>query len=307
MSKETKKPDSKISEGGSSGSVDVFLHALVVINISDHQTREKVKNPKATSHRIFGALLGVQTGRIIHVYNSFEFLCTDVAGSMVINIDYLKTKRELFKKVFPNHDLLGWYSTGKEAKPQDLEIHKQLLEYNENPLYLVLDPLSQGERKELPLTIYETELKIINDEPTLRFAKINYKIETGEAERIAVDHVARVGGSIGQSMLVSHLSSMHNAIKMLYLRIKILVKLLESMKSGKIPPNHSLLRRISSLTNLLPAIDSPAFRQEFLNEYNDALLVTYLAGITKTSSTLNEMIEKFNITFDRHSRRRGFF
>jgi COP9 signalosome complex subunit 6 len=58
---------------------------------------------------------------------------------------------------------------------------------------------------------------------------------------------------------------MYNAIKMLHYRIKILIKLLEGIKSGKYPINHAILRRISSLTNLLPAIDNNTFKQEFVN------------------------------------------
>jgi COP9 signalosome complex subunit 6 len=71
----------------------------------------------------------------------------------------------------------------------------KMLEFNENPFYLLLDPLTTADRKELPITLYETEVKVVNDEPTLRFTKVPYKIETGEAERIAVDHIARVGAS----------------------------------------------------------------------------------------------------------------
>lgn len=107
--------------------------------------------------------------------------------------------------------------------------------------------------------------------------------------------------------VTSHLSSMHNAIKMLNIRIKSIVKYLEAVKAGKLSADQSVLRRLSSLVNLLPAIESANFNNEFLSEYNDALLVTYLASITKTSNSMNEMIDKFNITFDRHTRRRGFY
>jgi len=70
--------------------------------------------------------------------------------------------------------------------------------------------------------------------------------------------------------------------------------------------DEGILRQINALVQELPAIDTDKFKEDFLTEYNDALLVTYLASITKTSHAVNEMIEKFNITYDRHSRRRGF-
>jgi hypothetical protein len=37
--------------------------------------------------------------------------------------------------VFKNHDLLGWYSTGAECKPADIQIHNQV------PAHDVLQPL----------------------------------------------------------------------------------------------------------------------------------------------------------------------
>jgi COP9 signalosome complex subunit 6 len=136
-------------EGGSA--LDIALHPLVLINISDHYTRAKYsteeKNP-----RVIGALFGVQSGRNVEVTNSFELVYNIIEGAVVIDTDYLKAKQEqctlfafaplpsartdFFKNktifactvvtVFKNHDLLGWYSTGAECKPADIQIHNQV-------------------------------------------------------------------------------------------------------------------------------------------------------------------------------------
>jgi len=141
------------------------------------------------------------------------------------------------------------------------------------------------------------------------FSKVQYKIETGEAERIAVDHVAHVtptGGEAG-SQLTAHLMGTHNAIKMLHTKIKILKKFLEATAAGEVKPDHGLLRQIAGLCNLLPAIDTEAFKEDFFNEYNDALLVTYLSSITKGASMINDMVDRYNTAYDRQGRgRRGF-
>jgi len=57
-----------------------------------------------------------------------------------------------------------------------------------------------------------------------------------------------------------------------------------------------VLRDIKALVNRLPTMDGPDFKTDFLYEYNDALLITYLTTITKGSSLINEVMEKFNIT-----------
>src|SRR6185312_3094797 len=103
--------------------------------------------------------------------------------------------------------------------------------------------------------------------------------ETGEAERISVDHVAHLLSSSGAegSMLQAHLLGLHNAIKMLTMRVRIIVQFLEATSKGSVPPDHTLLRHVAALINQLPAIDSAKFKDDFVTEYNDALLVTYLA------------------------------
>jgi len=290
----------------SGGVLDVSLHPLTIINISDHFTREKIT--KGDSARVFGALIGSQKGRKVEIFDSFAFLLKNVNGSMVVDNEYFATKIEQFKKVFEDYELLGWYSTGKQVEPYDLEVHLQLMKFNESPLYLLLDPHPDPLSRELPIVLLEAELKIVDDHPTYRFGRVPYKIETTDAERIAVDHVARAGSSNEDaSKLTTHLLSMRNAIKMLNMRIKLIVRFLEAQKSQELPVDYSLLRRVNSLCHLLPVIDGDNFKQDFLNEYNDTLLTTYLAAITKASNSINELVDKFNITYDRHSRRRGFF
>jgi COP9 signalosome complex subunit 6 len=310
MDKEkTPTPGSVIEKEGGSA-LNISLHPLVIINISDHATRARMQSADGKSQpRVLGALFGVQSGRNVEIFNSFEIVYTDVEGALVIDTEYVKAKQEQFSLVFKNYDLLGWYSTGSECKPKDIEIHQQFIPFNESPLYLLLDPIaSKINTRGLPITLYESELRIINDEPTMLFSKVQYKIETGEAERIAVDHVAHVmptGGEAG-SQLTAHLMGTHNAIKMLHTKIKILKRFLEATATGGVKADHGLLRQIAGLCNLLPAIDTDAFKEDFLNEYNDALLVTYLSSITKGASIINDMVDRYNTAYDRQGRRRGF-
>jgi len=311
--KEEQKPDQKLVSGSvvdreGTGTTNLKLHPLVIINISDHWTRARVQGKKSNP-RVIGALVGVQTGRELEIYNSFELPYEVKDGHTIIKTEYLNKKQEQFKKVFKDYEFMGWYASGAGIVPADMEIHKQISEFNENPLYLQLNTQITTAQRELPINIYESELRIVDESPTQLFVKVPYKIETGEAERISVDHIARINptGGAGATQLASHMTAVFNAITMLNQRIKILMTFLDATKGGKIPTDHSLLRRIASLTNQLPAIDTQQFQQEFINEYNDALLIAYLSTMTKGANTVNEMIDKFNVTFERSSRRRGFF
>lgn len=64
-----------------------------------------------------------------------------------------------------------------------------------------MDPITAAKKttKELPIVIYESELHMIDENPTNLFVKVPYKIETGEAERLAVDHVAKITPTGGSS------------------------------------------------------------------------------------------------------------
>lgn len=84
--------------------------------------------------------------------------------------------------------MLGWYSTGDSPSADDLRIHQQLFAYNENPLFLQLSP-DAPTGKDLPLVIYESATEIVDNNQETLFVVAPYKVETGEAERVAVDHV----------------------------------------------------------------------------------------------------------------------
>lgn len=154
---------------------------------------------------VYGVLLGTQQGRDIEIQNSFEIRLDPPSSSSsapTINHAFLKSRQSQYKLVFPTLDLLGWYTIGDVPTPQDLEIHKQLLAYNETPLLIQLhQTVASFENAEvngeLPIRVYETVVEIVQGETTNFFVPAGYKIETGEAERIAVDHASKAGAESG--------------------------------------------------------------------------------------------------------------
>ncbi|KAH1108706.1 hypothetical protein J1N35_012474 [Gossypium stocksii] len=316
----------------SSSGLTFKLHPLVIVNISDHYTRVKSQlnippsltstSSAATSNnnnnnsnggennqqpppRVYGCVIGVQRGRTVEIFNSFELIYDPSTRSL--DRSFLEKKQELYKKVFPHFYVLGWYSTGSDAQESDMHFHKALMDINESPLYVLLNPAINPAQKDLPVTIYESELHVIDGVPQLIFVRSSYTIETVEAERISVDHVAHLkpSGGSAATQLAAQLTSLHSAIKMLNSRIRVLHQYLVGMQKGDIPCESSLLRQVSSLLRRLPAIESEKFQDDFLMEYNDTLLITYLAMFTNCSSTMNELVDKFNTAYDRHSRRGG--
>ena len=80
-----------ISPSAGSSDRQVKLHPLVLINISDHYTREKCRpegSPLYTgAQRVAGVLFGVQQGNTVDIYESFEMLYTRDSTSGILKFD----------------------------------------------------------------------------------------------------------------------------------------------------------------------------------------------------------------------------
>jgi COP9 signalosome complex subunit 6 len=283
------------------------LHPLVLINISDSWTRARIKT-KDKNPRVIGCLMGVQRGRDVEIFNSFELVYTvNAEGKMEIDQAFLTARKELFAQPYPTYDILGYYLTTSGLTPADLELNDQFHDVVDSPLVLVLDPLKAvPTAKRLPVDIYEAEIRAIDNKPRSVFAHLTYKIETGESERIAVDHIAHVRPvADGDSVLAAHLEGVQSAIQMLNLRVRNIQKFVDATLQGKVKKDHHLLRQISAMANMLPTIDSEDFRQEFLSEFNDSLLVTYLATVTKSCQLADDLSAKFSAAYGDKQKRRG--
>ena len=59
---------------------------------------------------------------------------------------------------------------------------------------MILDPESKGPstKKKLPISLYESELHMLNGVPKMIFVKAPFKIETSETEGIAIDHISKI-------------------------------------------------------------------------------------------------------------------
>ncbi|KAL1917839.1 uncharacterized protein VTP21DRAFT_3673 [Calcarisporiella thermophila] len=288
---------SVVSQSTNNSGLNVALHPLALMNISDHYTREKVQGN--ATNRVFGALLGTQKGREIEIYNTYELLCKIIDEKIVVDHSFFVSRQEQFLQVFPDYDFLGWYSVGQTPTEMEMHIHKQMMDFNESPLFLQLNPtqLVVSSSRNLPLALYESTIDIVNGVPQHLFIAASYRIETGEAERISVDHVNQtVNESAGAgSSLIAHLVNQRNAIGMLQSRVKLLHEYLTSVEKGEIQRDHDILRKISSLCNQLPTMDVDEFHEEFMTECNDVVVITYLAAVTKGANAINELAEKFNL------------
>lgn len=202
-------------------------------------------------------------------------------------------------------------------------MHQALLHYNESLTLLLMNPspaaaLAGGGK--LPIAIYESVYEADDTDAKtlgLRFVPLNYTIDSGEAEMIGMDFVAKGAGNatsvppakqtkpvsekgkekavpaeksdkvdvgVQNDELLSNLTAKKNAINMLNARIKLLLSYLQNPPLGV--TNHQILREIKSLTNsrlpLLRPANDRAYEKEKLAEESDVNLVILLGAVTKS-------------------------
>uniref|UniRef100_H3AAQ8 COP9 signalosome complex subunit 6 n=1 Tax=Latimeria chalumnae TaxID=7897 RepID=H3AAQ8_LATCH len=242
-----------VMASGVTGSVSVALHPLVILNISDHWIR--IRSQEGRPVQVIGALIGKQEGRNIEVMNSFELLSHLVEDKIVIDKEYYYTKEEQFKQVFKDLEFLGWYTTGGPPDQSDIHVHKQSCGLTESSVFFL----------QLPVSVFESVIDIVNGEATLLFAELTYTLATEEVERIGVDHVARMTatGSGENSTVAEHLIAQHSAIKMLHSRVKVILEYVKAVESGEVPFNHEILREAYALCHRLPVLSTDKFKTDF--------------------------------------------
>lgn len=295
------KADVKATGSIAAGSVSAFLHPLVIMNISEHWTRLKAQ-AEGKPQPVFGALIGKQKGRNIEIMNSFELNYSIENGNIIIDKVFYLHKEEQFKQVFPDLDFLGWYTIGDQPDIKDINVHKQILEINESPVFLKLNPFEV--QNKLPIKMYESIIDLVNNEATVLFVEISYTLVTEEAERIGLDHMARLSTtqqSGTDSVVAEHLKAQYNAVKMLRDRIKIINEYVKAMKNNEVPMDQAILREVNNLCHYLPIVESEnsKFNESFYNQWNDVALIAYLGSLTKGSNSLNQFVQKFNLIYDK--------
>jgi hypothetical protein len=63
-------------------------------------------------------------------------------------------------------------------------------------------------------------------------------------------------------------------------------------KLGTVPIDNSILKSISTVCSRLPAVQSTEFADTFNSDFNDAMLLSTLATVTKSVENMNALVDK---------------
>ena len=168
---------------------------------------------------------------------------------------FLEKQREMYCKVYEHREVLGWYTVGEAPTPVHLQLQRDMVQYNEAPLFLLMQPSPDPNASELPVAIYESEMHMVHDAPTLLFVPVAFKLETIQAERIMMEAVAQTAPPEGTSALEPHAAAVENSLVTLEGRVAELVAYLEKVKAADAGAavDYTMLRKIAALCSQVGA------------------------------------------------------
>lgn len=277
-------------------SLKVIVHPLVFLNISDHHTRALVT--KGKPQRVIGCLFGKQTGRNLEIFNSFEINykpSTKKPGSLEVEEIFIQQQSEMLKELFFDYEVIGWYSTSSKGEPQefDVDIHNVIQKYNENPLYLILNPNAPPGR-DIPMNLYEGNSQVIGNKPVFTFQRVPCRISSLPAEQVAVETVAKSHeAEAGSSKFVLAMIQPLNAIKMLKLQLSKIAQMVGA--EPKLKSDQEFLRKLNNILGRIPLITTPLLQSEEKAELAEVALINEIAVMAKSLEVLKDTSEKYQL------------
>lgn len=211
--------------------------------MSDQHTRITTGgSPLPRTAPVVGLLFGLDDEKL-EIIDAGE-IATDLSESTHQQI-------ELHQAVFPQHSVVGWYRVSTEAEPnaEDLVTTQKLEQHFQSSNFCFCfcqanDTTDDAES--LPMTLYQTHH---DDDGVVVLVALedNWKLETSEAEKIAVETVIRQQPQKDSSGYIARMTSMEQALCKMNERLDVMVQFLQDTEDGKLPFDAALMRSVQSV------------------------------------------------------------
>lgn len=201
MAKSTSNSNPLVLSGRADSGITVQLHPLVLLTISDYITRHTLRQQQGP---VVGAIIGQQSGRSYTLENAYECKTVQDGDTVLLDGDWFNERLEQYRDVHkvPALDLTAMFMMGPVEGPQEahLPVLRQVQELTgvEGVMLCLFhaELVSELQGGKLPITLYETVRESSEgDTGKLAFRELTFEVETGDAEMIGVDFVAKGGGN----------------------------------------------------------------------------------------------------------------
>ena len=200
MAGKTSSLNPLVSDKPTDTPIAVQLHPLVLLSVSDYITRHTLRSQQGP---VVGAIIGQQNGRSFILEHAFECKLADASTDYRLDAEWFTERVEQYREVHkaPALDMVALFALGSVDGPQPAHVtvlqQAQSLVGNDNLMLLLFQPemVSQMEGGKLPIGLYEPFQEPVEEKTEMRFRELSFEVETGEAEMIGVDFVAKGSGN----------------------------------------------------------------------------------------------------------------
>lgn len=102
----------------------------MIASVCDHYTRHSQGGYVVQSASpVIGLLFGAESNSIISICDTSEAVYTFDGNNVTLNHSTIRKKIELWKGVFTQQQLVGWYTLGVDILPEHYNLHREV-KYN---------------------------------------------------------------------------------------------------------------------------------------------------------------------------------
>lgn len=274
----------------------VVIHPLVLLSTVDHYNRVAKSAKKSSKRRVVGVLLGERSGGRVDVTNSFAVPFEEDKKNpkaWFVDHNYLEEMANMFKRINARERIVGFYSTGPQIRPADLEIADLFRQFCKKPVFAIIDIRAErGEGEEgLPVKAYTTIEEIKEGKETVRmFKHIPSEVEAYEAEQVGVEHLLRDINDPSVSSLAEQIRHKITALRGLKGRLAEMSKYLDMVISGEMKRNNQIIYNMQTIINLLTNLNMADLVRAILVKTNDMHLVIYISSIIRSITALHDLV-----------------
>lgn len=176
--------------------LEVLVHSLAVLNISDHYVRLKVNGGGGGGCAIVGGLMGTPgEGGGVEVRSTFELPVENGA----VDAEFVRERARQCKQVFPVYDMVGLYTAAPVSEALRAQVVR--LVQGTDLVLLVLNPEDAKKGGVFPVSAYAM------GKSGAAFERQPLRVVSDEPERIGIEHVAHSGGpKSSQCKIFKHVS-----------------------------------------------------------------------------------------------------
>ncbi|KAK3111292.1 hypothetical protein LTR53_013603 [Teratosphaeriaceae sp. CCFEE 6253] len=263
----------------------VQLHPLALLTISDYITRHTLRQQQGP---IAGAIIGEQNGRSFTLEHAFECKLEEQDGEVLVDGGWFGERLEQYRDVHkaPPLDLVAMFMLGPVAGPQEAHVPllKQVQQLTGNDSVMLLlfhgEMVDQLQGGKLPISLYESVREPEGEQ--IKFRELSFEVETGEAEMIGVDTVAKAGSTATAVQKVDASQSAESSKKG---KGKGKAKEKDDGASGEAsvlsPEDDELMASLTAKTNAIRMLNS---RINLIRSYLKTMPESYLTDASSTTA-----------------------